>query len=167
MSYKILVMSCDKNKDLFDPYHICIEKYWKDHPEIIYSTESVDNPYYKTINSDYPIEKWTKRVIDSVNQIDSEYILLMVDDIFIRDYVNSELVNSLDKYIGGIIGGLNFEKSFDNLDTPLNDLICLRNPKGKYKTSLMCQLWNKKAILDLFDRNIVINAYKQRLFSTK
>lgn len=152
MSYKILVMSCDKNQDLFKPYNYFMEKYWKDHPEIYYSTESVDNPYYKTIHSDLPIEKWTKRVVESVKQIDSENILLMVDDIFVRNQVNSELVNNLDQYIGGIVAGLNFEKSFDSLDIPLNDLVSVRNHKGKYKTSLMCQLWNKKALLDLFDK---------------
>ena len=47
MKYKILVMSCDKNEDLWLPFHHCMEKYWKGHPEIIYSTETKINPYYK------------------------------------------------------------------------------------------------------------------------
>lgn len=52
---KILVCSCDKNVDLFLPFHHCMEKYWPTHPEIIYSTESVDNPYYRTVRKNYPL----------------------------------------------------------------------------------------------------------------
>ena len=59
---KVLVLSSDKNEDTFEPFHHCIEKYWKDHPEIIYSMETKQNPYYKTICKNYPIELWTKRI---------------------------------------------------------------------------------------------------------
>ena len=43
----ILVCSCDKDGDLFEPFHHCIEKYYPEHPEIIYATETIKNPYYK------------------------------------------------------------------------------------------------------------------------
>ena len=46
---KILVLSCDKNIDTFDAFSHCMEKYYKNHPEVIYTTETVKNPYYKTI----------------------------------------------------------------------------------------------------------------------
>ena len=38
---KILVCSCDKNNDLWELFYHCMEKYWPDHPEVIYSTETV------------------------------------------------------------------------------------------------------------------------------
>lgn len=151
MSFKILVMSCDKNEDLWKPYYLCMEKYWANHPEVIYCTETIDNPYYKTIKCNYPIHKWTKRVVDCVNQLDCDNVLLMIDDLFIRKEVNSELLNCMEQYIGGIIGGLNLEKSFDKGDILLDNQIALRNPFGKFKTSLMCQLWSKKAMLDIFN----------------
>ena len=151
MSFKILVMSCDKNEDLWKPYYLCMEKYWANHPEIIYCTETIDNPYYKTIKCNYPIDKWTKRVVDCVNQLDCDNVLLMIDDLFIRKEVNNELLNCMEQYIGGIIGGLNLEKSFDKGDILLDNQVALRNPFGKFKTSLMCQLWSKKAMLDIFN----------------
>lgn len=151
MSFKIVVMSCDKNKDLFVPFHYCMEKYWKDHPEIIYSTETETNPFYKTIHFNYPINQWTKRVYDTIKDLECDNILLMIDDLFIRNYVDNNLINSLEDYIGGIIGALNFERSFDKGDIPLDDKVCLRNHYGKYKTSVMCQLWTKNAILDIFN----------------
>lgn len=151
MSFKILVMSCDKNYDLWQPFYWCMEKYWSEHPEIIYSSETLVNPFYKTINLNYDIDKWTKRVYDTIKRMECDNVLLMVDDLFIREKVDNKFINSLDNFVGGIVGGLNFEKSFDNADIPLNEHLCIRNPNGKFKTSVMCQLLSKKAMLDIFN----------------
>ena len=59
---KLVVLSCDKNQDIFDAFHHCMEKYYPEHPEIIYITETIKNPYYKTIFSDIELDKWTKRI---------------------------------------------------------------------------------------------------------
>ena len=146
----ILVMSCDKNEDLWLPFHLCIEKYWKDHPQVIYSTETKTNQYYKTIAKDYPIGKWTKRVRDTVKELECDNVLIMVDDLFIRKHVDTELIKCAESYIGGIIGGVNLEKKFDTNDIRLDYLVSLRNYYGKFKTSVMCQIWSKRAILDIF-----------------
>ena len=151
MSFKIVVMSCDKNKDLWKPFYICMEKYWKNHPEIIFSTETLVNPYYKTICTDLPISKWTKRVYETVKDLPCKHILLMVDDIFLREYVDNDLIWHLTKYIIHNVASLNFEFSFDKLDIPMFNNIMLRNKNGKFKLSCMCQMWQKRAILDLFN----------------
>ena len=68
----IVVSSCDKNQDIFYAFYHCMEKYWKDHTEIIYITETVQNPYYKTINKDYPIELWTRRIREALQEIEDK-----------------------------------------------------------------------------------------------
>ena len=151
MSYAIVVMSCDKNQDLWKPFNHCIEKYWKDHPQIIYSTETIENPFYKTICLNYPISKWTKRVYDTIKDLECDNVLLMTDDLFIRNYVANDYISSLEEYIGGVIASINFEKRFDQHDIQLDNNVSMRNHYGKYKTSVMCQLWNKKALLDIFN----------------
>lgn len=158
MIFKILVMSCDKNEDLWKPFHILMEKYWKNHPQIIYSTETKQNPYYTTICRDLPIEKWTKRLWDTARQIDSKFILLMCDDVFIRDYVNQTLIEVLCGYLQNY-GGLNMEKTFDKNDIPFTDKLMIRNPNGKYKTSVMCQLFRKNVLLEL-TQNLEINPWE-------
>lgn len=72
---KIFVAACDKNSDLFEPFHICMERYWPTHPEILYSTETITNPYYKTICKNYPLSQWTKRVRESLWEIDDQVVL--------------------------------------------------------------------------------------------
>ena len=147
-------MSCDKNKDLFDPFMLCIEKYWQDHPEIIYCTETIENPHYKTIKKNYDISKWTRRVREAVQEIDSDYILLTIDDLFIREKVDTSKINNLSTFLIGHIASINFEFSFDSLDLPLTEEIYFRNQQGKFKVSCMCHLWQKKELLDLFDYDI-------------
>lgn len=159
MSYKIVVMSCDKNKDLFEPFHKCMEKYWHNHPEIIYSTETIVNPYYTTICRNLPITQWTRRVRETVKDLPCKHILLMVDDIFIRDYVDSGMIWNLTNFINNDIASLNFEFSFDPLDVPykitnFGKELYMRNPGGKFKLSCMCQMWQKQKLLELFNYDI-------------
>ena len=116
MGLTIVVMSCDKNQDLWFPFYHCMEKYWENHPEIIYSTETKVNPYYPTICRDLPIEKWTRRVRETVKDIPSKHILLMVDDLFIREKVDNDLIWKLCDYATGNIASINFEFSFDKQD---------------------------------------------------
>lgn len=151
MSYKIVVMSCDKNEDLWLPFHLCMEKYWKDHPPIIYCTETKINPYYETICSNRPLNEWTLRVWDTIKDLDCKFILLTIDDLFIRDYVDNDFIWSLQKYIEGNVASLNFEFSFDKEDIPYMNNIMIRNPYGRFKLSCMCQMWRKKYMLKLFN----------------
>ena len=159
-NYTIVVMSCDKNEDLWKPFYLCMDKYWKDHPTIIYSTETKTNPYYQTICRNYPIEKWTRRLWDTIKCVETKYVLLMCDDLFIRDYVCNTLIEVLCGYLVGGYVGLNMEKSFDPNDTPLNDKIMIRNQDGKWKTSVMCQLFQRQALLDMTNLDLDPWAYE-------
>lgn len=147
---KILVASCDKNKDLFEPFHHCMEKYWPGHPEIIYSTESIANPFYKTIVNNYDLEHWTDRVRETAKQIDDNNILFMVDDVFIRNNVNNDYISSLCKYLVGKYANINLQLNGDRKAIPISEDLLERSP-GKWNLCCMCTLWQKRAMIDLFD----------------
>jgi len=148
---KILVLSCDKSVDLFYPFHHCIEKYWPEHPEIIYSTESVGNPYYKTICINYDLKHWSLRVKECLELLNDEYVLIMVDDIFLRHKVDNDYFNYIVNSIPSNATNINLELSFDKKDIPYNDDLKKRWEKGKYKTSVMCGVWNRERAIQCFD----------------
>ena len=147
---KILVLSCDKNVDTFQGFYHCMEKYYPNHPEVIYATETVVNPYYKTICKNYPVEKWTKRIRETLAEIDDEKILLMIDDCFIRRPVDIDRLNYVSENLTGNIAMFNFEKSFDK-----GDMSCefegfkKRRHGSSYEVSLMCGLWNKEKLINV------------------
>lgn len=146
---KIVVLSCDKNGDLFEPFKICMDKYWKEHPEVIYLTETIKNPYYKTINKNYPLDLWSKRIRESLKEIDDNQIILMIDDCFIREPVDVKRIEYLEKQLKGNIALFNFEKSFDPLDEECKyEGFKKRNPKGIAIASLMCGMWQKDKLID-------------------
>lgn len=147
---KILVLSCDKDKDIFEAFHHCIEKYYHNHPEIIYTTETIKNPYYKTICKNYPINKWTRRIRETLQEIDDNEILIIVDDCFIRKQVDEERIEYARSNLKGNIAMFNFEKAFDSNDIES----CLKGFKKRqhgadYEVSIMCGLWNKEKLLNV------------------
>ena len=147
---KILVLSCDNNNDTFEPFHHCIEKYWKNHPEIIYSTETIQNPYYKTISKNYPLEQWTKRIRETLKEIDDNKILVMIDDCFVRNKVDEERIKYACDNLKDNIAMFNFEKSFDSNDEETNLKGFKKRKHGSpYEVSIMCGLWNKEKLVNV------------------
>ncbi len=146
---KILVASCDRNRDTFYPFHHCIEKYWTEHPEVIYSTESVINPYYRTICKDYPLDRWTRRTRETLAMLDEEAILLMVDDCFVRKPVDKERIAEAEEILGDN-ACVNFEKSFDREDRPIpGHSFRIRQHGSPWEVSIQCGLWNRAKLMDV------------------
>ena len=151
---KILVLSCDKNEDTFYPFYHCMEKYWENHPEVIYATETIENPYYKTICKDYPLEIWTRRIRETLKEIDDNDILIMIDDCFIRNKVDVKRINYARKHLKGNIAMFNFEKSFDadDIETTLKGFK-KRKHNSPYEVSIMCGLWDKEKLIKVIEED--------------
>ena len=148
MSFKILVMSCDRYlKYTGELFHHCIEKYWSNHPEIYYCLETTDNPYYKTIHSNYSVDKWSLRLVEALNQIDSDIVLVCPDDTFFRNKVNDKVIKKLSAYIDNKLIGINLEPAFDGYQ--VNEILTIRDSSKKWLSSMMPQLWNKNKLIEL------------------
>ena len=150
----ILVCSCDKDGDLFEAFHHCIEKYYPSHPEIIYATETIKNQYYKTINKNYPLKQWTKRIRETLQEINDNQILLMIDDIFIRKPVDIKRIEYARSILKGNVALINFEKVFNKEDKEcgLNGFK-MRKKGSEYEISLMCGLWDKEKLIDVLKKD--------------
>jgi hypothetical protein len=151
---KIAVLSCDKNDEVFEAFHHCMEKYWPNHPEVIYFTETITNPYYKTIAIERPIEKWTKGLRQFLNQIDDNQILIMMDDCFIRKPVDVDRIQYASNCLSGNIACFNFELSFDRTDEESGLIGFKKRRHGSdYEVSLMCGLWDKEKLLNVISKD--------------
>lgn len=150
----ILVLSCDKNEDLFEPFRYCIEKNWVNHPKIIYATETIKNPYYETISVNYPLSKWTKRIRETLKKISDNEIMLMIDDIFIRKPVDTKRIDLARSNLKGNIAMFNFEKAFNQLDKESGlEGWKIREKGTSYELSLMCGLWDRKKLIDVLSED--------------
>ena len=151
---KILILSCDKDEDIFDAFYHCMEKYYPEHPEVIYSTETIVNPHYKTICKNYPLEQWTRRIRETLEEIDDDKVLVMVDDCFIRKQVDVNRIKYLESNLKGNIAMFNFEKTFDSNDeeTALKG-VKKRQHNSPYEVSIMCGLWDKEKLMNVIQED--------------
>lgn len=151
---KILVLSCDKNEETFEAFHHCMEKYYKGHPEVIYATETIKNPYYKTICKNYPLEIWTKRIRETLKEIEDTQILIIMDDFFIREKVDTKRIEYLSKHLTGNIACFYFEKSWDSRDEETNiEGMKKRQHNTEYEVAINCALWQKDKLVDVLSRD--------------
>ena len=155
MSLSILVMSCDRyHKYTSELFHHCLEKYWKGHPKVYYSLETITKPYYETININLGVNEWTKRLNGSLKQIDTDIVLVCPDDTFLRNKVNYSVIKKLCSFIDNQLIAINLEPPFDCYK--VNEILSVRNPQGKWLSSFMPQLWNREKLIELTE-NVSLN----------
>ena len=154
----IFVCSCDKDEDLWQPFSILLEKYYPEHPRVVYACETKKNPYYETICIDYPLDKWTKRIRESLDKVDDDTILLMIDDLFIRTYVDTSRLGYASEVLNATenknVAYINLEQSFDDNDIKTRYKgFKKRCDKSPYKISILCGLWKKSALLKILSED--------------
>ena len=150
----IIVLSCSKNEETFAPFRHCLEKYYPNHPEVIYFTDGIVNPYYKTIVVPHDLEHWTTGLREFLSQIDDEQVLLMIDDCFIRKPVDEERIKKASKLLKGNIACMNFELTFDVTDEFTDYKGWFKRQKGSmFEVSLMCGLWNRHKLMKVIERD--------------
>ncbi len=97
----VLVNSCDKYEDAWKPFFHFFKKHWSACPYKVYlNTESKqyvdDDIEIHTINSRKGIS-WSKRLKNALKQIDTEYIIFLLEDFFFLDDVDQ---GEIDKCLG-------------------------------------------------------------------
>jgi hypothetical protein len=90
----ILVLSCDAYEDIWMPFFTLKDRYWKSciYPTYI-ATETKDCPYAKALKHNYPLNQWTRRIRESLAEIETRYVIMMDCDMFIRAEVNRRRIS--------------------------------------------------------------------------
>ena len=93
----ILVNSCDKYEDAWEPFFRLLKIQWPDCPyDIVLSTETktyeCDFFNVKTINCDKTLS-WSSRLKYTLSQIDTDYVLFFLEDFFLLEKVQTDIFN--------------------------------------------------------------------------
>lgn len=140
---KLLVLSCDRYEICWKPFFTLLEKYWKNHPEAYLLCETKTCPYCNTINIDNEI--WTIRFKKALEQIEDDYVLVMLDDFFIRKEVDTERINKI-KFTDDIIC-YNFELNYREPAYRLKEWDVQKNNQI-YLNSCQPTIWNRKLLIE-------------------
>ena len=102
----VLVMSCDLYSDIWEAFFKCKDKYWENSPKTYLVSETKECKYCDTIKAQ---GTWTSRLKEALEQIDTKYVLFMMDDFFIRSKVDTDRINSTLKLFKKDTACFNFE----------------------------------------------------------
>ena len=147
--YSILVLSCDKYEPCWTPFFKLLDKYWESHPSVYLVTESKKCEYCNTININSDI--WSERFLGALREIESDYVLVMLDDFFIRDYVDVDRIDNIE-FTSDIIC-YNFEIDYREPALRLNEWDIQKNNQV-YLTSTQPSLWDRKKLITLIGDNM-------------
>lgn len=98
----ILVVSCDKYADCWEPFSLCLQKFWPDCPYPVYlATETKEAPahtiYKKVLHSSNP--SWTGRLREVCYQIHESNILLTLEDHWFANFVDSNAISNIAQLV--------------------------------------------------------------------
>jgi len=90
--YGILILSCDKFEDTWDPFFKLFDQNWADCPFDIYlgtNTKAYESQRVTNIFSGED-KDWSSSLKSILDQIDKKYLYIILDDLFIVEKVNSQ-----------------------------------------------------------------------------
>lgn len=154
-----LLCTCDAYSDTWDMFFDLVNIYWKNIPYNIYmNTETVA---YKPIHQ-YPFKinvintsnkiSWSKRLITVLNRIEEDYVLMVLDDFFVKSPVNNDLIDSLverlelDKTIASFQLTAARNSQEKNVEIG-NELDLSEIPNSGWKTHFIPTIWRKSQLL--------------------
>ncbi len=152
----VVVSTCDKYMDLLIPFSYFFRKYWEDCPySVVVSAESECESNMKWIfNKVYfwgTTMSWAERLKKTVEQTNTPYVFLILDDFFISGHVSQE---KIDKYINIMkkAGGVHYRM----IPKPRPDIRVSESfgeySKGKaYRISAQVAIWDRNYLIDLLD----------------
>lgn len=155
----VLVNSCDKYEDAWEPFFKLLKLQWPDCPyDMVLSTETksydCDCFNVKTINSS-PKSSWSSRLKNVINQIETEYILFFLEDFFLLEKVRVDIFERALELIESDreIGLITFDKRRWGTAFPAEtdyDKCFVELKKGaKNRTNVLVGLWRKDYFLRL------------------
>ena len=106
----VLVFSCDSYEDVWGPFFTLLDKYWKDCPyDIVLNTESktcnleLENLNVQTFSLYKPGERvpYGKRCLDHLKNINTDYIITLMDDFFVRSPVDTAVLEQVMDWMDG------------------------------------------------------------------
>lgn len=99
----ILVNSCDAYEDLWSPFFSLFKKYCPIDAQIILNTESkdvsVDGLDIKCVHPSRPDDPYGKRMRHALKQVKTRYVLLLLDDFYLRSPVDLQRLDSIMEWM--------------------------------------------------------------------
>lgn len=152
----LIVSSCDKYKDCWDPFFKLLKKYWNPAPQILLNTETLSYSYpgldIRTLSLYGKEERpeWSERLMTTLRQVSADYVLLMLDDFFLEKPVNTGVIDQCVTWMDQdpSIAAFCFMPTMHEGNLPCRYPGFEQRPqKGEYRLTCQASLWRKSTLL--------------------
>lgn len=151
----ILVLSCDKFSDAWQPFFNMFFRYWQDCPYTIYlfsETKNFNHPRVKTITSG-KVMSWSSCLKWALENIKEKYVLFLLEDYIFLKPVDTNRIEKCFSILKETDS--NYLRLFPcpGPDVPLEGYagIGVIKPESPYRTCTQAAIWKKDAMLAIID----------------
>lgn len=153
----ILVTSCDPYSDLWTPYFRQFWSNWPDCPYPVYLSanhKTCDDPRVITLKSGAE-SNWTNQVRLHLELLDTPYVLLTLEDFFLRRLVPTLKVRECVRILGTLGGHMLRLVCRPGPDRPVRGFpgIGSIDCGAPYRVSTQAAVWNRESLLSLMRRD--------------
>lgn len=148
-----LILSCDRYKDLWPGFFFQFQKYYPQRGKIYFGcNELIPANFYGreiiVVHAGKDLD-WTSTFRNILNKIDSEYLLITLEDLYLNSAVNETVLDEVQNLIKSDLN-VNHVKCTDTIkgDKQVGKYIFEIKNGVPYKVSL-CGIWNRKYLLNL------------------
>lgn len=147
----IVILTCDHYSDLWKPFFQLFDKHWKNSPYKVYLASNEKKVEHVSINTllSGADKDWSSSVKGSINQLDEEYVLLLLDDVFFTEDVDFEALESLlQTFIKLNMNYLKMKNS-PKPDIKVDSILGGISAGSLYRTAIYPSMWKKSTLLEL------------------
>ncbi len=150
----LLVVSCDKYSDLWEPFFACMQKNWPDCPYEIYLLANYKNTDVKGVRTILIGEdlSWSDNVLTGLSKINEDYIIMFIDDLLIKEKVDTPAVKNLLSWMVKKDANYLRLSPTPKPDKTYNDLVGIVSPGTIYRASTVLSVWKKNTLCQLLVR---------------
>ncbi len=151
----VIVNSCDKYESAWRPFFDLLAKYWPSCPyPLVLNTETKSFQHtsvpVQVLHPVGPAPTWGARMRQILEQVPSDYVLLLLEDFFFQSPVNqAEIEHCLTWLEREPEAAAIYFKRITGFQTPYNDDYLKLDERRAYLLNLQAGVWRKEALLDV------------------
>lgn len=149
--FVVLVVSCDKYADLWEPFFELFQRFWPDCPFNVYLLSNRISTGAPKVNNLLVGDdiSWSDSLSKGLGQIKEEYVLLFLDDLFLHDYVNTKEILEVFNWILESKPNYVRMNPSQKPDKPHNNLVGIVSKGTIYRTSTVLSVWKRDVLMSL------------------
>lgn len=153
----VLAPSCDAYSDLWRPFFTQFFRHWPDCPFPVClgsNQQTYDDPRVTTIAAEHG-NNWTNRVRDQLRKIDTPYVLMILEDFFLRSRVPTAEVLSCLTFIHETGGHMVRLVPRPTPDVPVPGQPAFGHilPGSPYRLSTQAAIWRRETLIAMMRDN--------------